>query len=396
MRFSKRTLSTASVVLIAIILAAAAWWRISSDGEGGFLGGLSASSDSAAADLPGVSASDMFPTDVAQQVEGAAVFKDTLWIRVKVRGRAESVRRTEVQPRTQGAIRRLRVRENQVVRRGQILAQLDTVQAAFDLGQRRTALDQAKVRFEDLMISAGDSISDEYRRLARIRTGLEQAESDFEKAKMDYAQTTVRAPFAGRVANLEVVEGQYVGAGTTLLTIVDLTPIKVEGNVLEREIPHISVGRRAEVNFTAFPAEIFEGSVHTMNPIVDQGQTGRVTILLPNPDGRIFPGMTADIVLSTRFYPDRIIVPQAAIRETADGRFHLFVFSGEGREGTVNWRYVTKGEESNLFTEIIPGPETEMVEPGEIVIVQGHRFIKHGAAVLLQASVEDIRGGSTQ
>ena len=72
------------------------------------------------------------------------------------------------------------------------------------------------------------------------------------------------APFGGRVADLLVVEGEYVPAGAQLMTIVDLNPIKVEVQVLEAELGSLSEGRRAEVSFPAFPGELFEGAIETI------------------------------------------------------------------------------------------------------------------------------------
>jgi len=70
----------------------------------------------------------------------------------------------------------------------------------------------------------------------------------------------------------------------------------------------------------------------------------------------------------------------------------LFVFSGNGTEGTAEWRYVTVGLGNSRYVEIIDNPETKMVEPGEIVLVGGHMTLTHGARIKLTENAA-VEGG---
>jgi len=182
-----------------------------------------------------------------------------------------------------------------------------------------------------------------------------------------------------------------VTAGTELLTVVDLDPIKVEVQVLEAELGTLSEGRRAEVRFAAFPGEVFRGAIRTINPLVDpESRTGRVTVVLPNADGRIKPGMYAEVALDAEALPDRILVPRTAILERGEGRRRtmLFVYEEGPRGGLAKWRYVNPGRENDTYVEIlVEGPEQGMVEPGEIVLVDGHHYLAHDTPVRL---VDDV------
>jgi RND family efflux transporter MFP subunit len=292
-----------------------------------------------------------------------------------------------------GIIKEIPVRENQGVTEGGLLIQVDTVEYALALARARADHVSAQARYEE-MIFFDDEITDpavraERARLSRARSGLAQAEVALEEATLNLEQTSVKAPFPGRVADLRVVEGQHVSPGTELLTIVDLDPIKVEVQVLEKEIGYLQEGRRATVTFAAFPGEAFTGRVSTINPVVDpEFRTARVTLLLSNPQGRIKPGMYARVSLEAQFYPDRILVPRSAILEK-DRRDMLFVFE----DGRAKWRYVTRGLESDELVEIVPNEAegTSMVEPGEIVLIDNHFYIQHDAPVRL---VDAVPGGS--
>lgn len=386
MALSRKVLGFLTLILILGALGTGIYFRLRADPEEAPQG----SSSEGGAVLP-ESASEQFATNVTQPVVGAVVVRDTLWITVSAAGQAEAFRRTALQSRVSGIVRNIPVRENRTVQEGGLLLQVDTTDYALTLARARADHVSAQARFEE-MIFFDDEITDpavraERARLSRARSGLAQAEVSLQEAVLNLEQTSVKAPFPGRVANLRVVEGEHVGVGTELMTIVDLDPIKVEVQVLEREVGYLTEGRRASVTFAAFPGETFTGRVSTINPVVDpEFRTARVTVHLANPEGRIKPGMYARVSLEAQFFPDRILVPRSAILEK-DRRDMLFVFE----DGRAKWRYVTRGRESDLLVEIIPNEATSMVEPGEIVLVDNHFYLQHDAQVQL---VEAIPGGS--
>ena len=103
----------------------------------------------------------------------------------------------------------------------------------------------------------------------------------------------MRAPFAGRIADLKAVEGAYAGAGNEVLTLLQLDPIKVEVQVLEAEVGYLSAGRRAQLRFNALPEEQFTATVQSLNPFVDgTSRAARVTLTLPTRRGASFPAST--------------------------------------------------------------------------------------------------------
>ncbi len=192
-----------------------------------------------------------------------------------------------------------------------------------------------------------------------------------------------------------MVEGQHVRPGDELLTVVDLDPIKVEVQVLESEVGLLAEGRGATIAFAAFPGESFSGRIATINPVVERDtRTARVTVTIPNPRGRILPGMYARVSLEARKFADRVMVPRAALLER-DRRTMLFVFEGENDVGFAKWRYVTPGMMNDSLVEILPNPETDMVEPGEWVLTDGHYTLIHDARVRLVESVR-AEGGRPQ
>lgn len=396
MKRSRRNLGIAVAVLVLSLGGAAAIYaRIQGAPQGGADGEAGQERRTAPGDVP-TSAAEGFSTDVPIPVHGVEARKETLVMSVSAAGQAEAWKKTVLVAQVGGRITGLPVRESQGVGNGQVLVALDPAEYGLAVEDARAAVRDAQSKYREMTLF-DDRITDaaaraERDRIARAKSGMEAADVKLRRAQLDLARTRMSAPFAGRIASLKVVPGQWVRPGDELMTVVNLDPIKVEVQVLESEVGYLSPGRTATVSFAAFPGEPFAGRVETINPVVDgQTRTAKVTVLVPNPQGRILPGMYARVSLEARRFDDRILVPRSAILER-DRRTMLFVFEGEGDRGLAKWRYVTTGLQNDSLVEIVENPETETVRPGETVLVDGHYTLIHDARVRLVEDVEKAGG----
>jgi HlyD family secretion protein len=387
MKISRRLIGASIVVILLSGSGAGVYWRI----HGAKAGQEASNASQPRGDLPDVSASETFSTDIALAVEGAEVRLDTLVIAVTAAGQAASPQQTALRAQVSGQVRAVRVRENQPVGRGAAVIELDQTEYRLALEEAQARLRESEARYREITLG-DDRIDDpnvraERDSIARARSGLDVARVAVSRAEINLARTRVVAPFAGRVANLKVVVGQQVNGGDELLTIQAMDPIRVEAQVLEGEIGFLTPGRTARVTFAAFRGELFEGRIESINPVVDQQtRTARVSVSVGNPGGRILPGMYASVSLAARRFADRIIVPRSAILER-DRRTMLFVYEESGSSGLAKWRYVNTGLMNDTEVEIVAeGPETDMVKPGEIVLVGGHYTLTHDARVRLVES----------
>ncbi|MDE2794814.1 MAG: efflux RND transporter periplasmic adaptor subunit [Gemmatimonadota bacterium] len=377
-------------MLIVLMLVGAAgygiWWRLNPAEEEAE---EETPERSAAADSVVQSVQEQFNTEVPVPVEGAETLHDTLRISVTAKGRAEPIREAQLKARASGVVARVYVQENQTVRAGQRLVQIDTTEYALELAAKKAALQQADAEYQ-VSVLGDDQLTDTVLRnqraqLARAKVSLDAAEVAYQTALRNLEETTVRAPFEGRIADLKLVRGQYVAEGEEVATIVDMDPIKVSVAVLGTEVVYLAEGHAASVEFTPFPGRPFTGVIETINPIVDATtNTARVTVHIENPDGRIFPGMYAEADLEAQKFPDRIMVPRTAILEATDGRPYCFVVE----DGRAKWHYVIPGMNNDLLVELLPSTEyPDRPEAGEIVLTDGHQFLIHDAAVNV---VEDL------
>jgi membrane fusion protein (multidrug efflux system) len=395
MTLSRQTISIATVVVLVSLLGGGIWWRIGSGPEPGEDEPSAGTEPSAEPEdsLPTVAPAALtFSADLADPVEGAPAIRDTLWDYVHAAGIARAVLIDTVTALVDGVLDDLTVSENVEVEEGQVLATIDSTELALTAASRRAELLEARAEFEILTMFDEEEIDEpdargERAEVTRARSGLAQAQVALRQAERQVARTTLRAPFAGRVADVVVSGGQHVTAGTVLMTVVRLDPIDVEAEVGESAVPDLVEGRSADVRFAAFPGESFSGRIRSVNPVVSSERRAvRVAVRLANPGDRIKPGMHAPrVALQARANPDVVMVPRSAILERGVGerRTMLFVFEG----GLAKWRYVTVGPENDRFTAILPSEETDMVEPGEIVLTDGHHYLAHDTRVRLVESV---------
>lgn len=379
MAYSRTILRWFTVVIGLGLLGGAIYWRLRPEPEAE----AQASGEPQEHAEVVESVQQQFNTELPQPVRGVAALQDTLWISVNANGRAAAIRSVKLTAQVEGRVAQVEVRENQYVGEGDLMALVDTAEYALEVAAKAAALLKAEADYQARVLFDEEIEDDEVRasrdRFARSATGLDQAQVEHRRALLDLEKTAVRAPFGGRAADLKVVPGQLVRAGDELVTLVDLSPIKVELQALGTEVVNLQEGRVAELTFTAFPDTTFTGRIQTINPVIDPtNNTARVTVHLPNARGRIKPGMFAEAELQARNFPDRILVPRSAVLERGDRRTMLFVFE----EGRAKWRYVTTGLENDQFIELVEGDE-DWVAPGEVVLVDGHHYLTHDAAVQL-------------
>jgi membrane fusion protein, multidrug efflux system len=381
MKISRRATAAGAAVLVLTLAGAGAYLRMHGQQE-------AAAQDAGAAFGADDTGADTFSSDAAVPVEGAEVVLDTLVLSVSAAGEAASLRKTALRAQVAGQVRAVRVAENGRVGTNALLVEIDPTEYRLALEEAHAQLREMDARYREMTL--GDDRIDDARiraerdSIARARSGLDRARVAVQRAEFNLARTRVTAPFPGSVADIRVVPGQYVGPGDELLSVQAMDPVKVEAQVLEGEIGLLVPGSTASVTFAAFPGEVFEGRVESINPVVEQQtRTARVSVTLRNPDGRILPGMYARATLPARRFADRVLVPREAILER-DRRTLVLVFNGEGNLGRAQWRYVNTGLMNDRYVEIVAeGPEDGTVQPGEIVLVGGHYTLVHDIPVRL-------------
>jgi len=177
---------------------------------------------------------------------------------------------------------------------------------------------------------------------------------------------TFYSPAAGIVLEKTALRGMHVTAGQTLYKIADLSAVWIEADVYERELPLIRIGGRARVTLDAYPGEHFDGRVVYVYPYVDEKtRTNTVRYEFANPNGRLKPGMFANVeiaVPSTR----ALTVPIDAVLDSGTEQL-VFIAKGDGH---FEPRPVKIGRRSGDRLEIVDG-----VKDGEQVATGAAFFL---------------------
>src|SRR5690606_36313239 len=178
---------------------------------------------------------------------------------VRAEGQAAAWRQTTVHAQVAGQVRSVAVRENSRVAPGTPLITIDSTEYALAADEARARMRQSLAQYQELTLFderiEDEAVRADRERAARARSGLDAAEVAVRRAELDLQRTRVVSPFSGRVANLRVVPGQTVKVGDELVTISDIDPIRLEVQVLEGAVGHLSIGGSARVTFSAFPGD---------------------------------------------------------------------------------------------------------------------------------------------
>jgi len=341
------------------------------------------SSDSAAADSSAAGDTSATPRAALTLPVAVSEARDgDLVLTVTTTGQVRSEGEAQLKAEVAGTVAQVLVRPGDRVRRGAPLVTLDP--RPFDLAvqEAEAAVDEAQVRYHDAV--APDSIvlgrppSDEQRRIALSRSGMQSARVRLERARLDKERATIAAPYDGMVDRVDVSQGERVQAGANITRVVNLNALRIEAAVLEHDLPLIRQGGAAIITSAAAPDETVTGRISAVLPVIDSvTRSGRAYVRLPG-GGALRPGMYADVRLEASRLPNRRLVPARAVIER-DGRPLVFVV----KDGRAQWVYILPGRTNGVDTEVLPDSASGVipVAPGDEVIVEGHLTLTHDAPV---------------
>ena len=322
----------------------------------------------------------------------------TLQNSITATGTIEAVTSVTVGTQGSGIVNKLYVDYNSVVKKGQVIAELDKTNLISELNTAKANLastesnlsyQSANMKRYQTLYKKGLVSADEYENaLLAYRQAKEQVASSREnvqRAQTNLGYATITSPIDGTVISKSVEEGQTVAASFNtpeLFTIAkDLKNMQVIANVDEADIGGVAVGNRVNFTVDAYPDDTFEGVVKqvrleatTTNNVV----TYEVVISAPNADLKLKPGLTANVTIFTKEQANILSVANKALRftptkETVGKDMKIVDCKGKNKVWTLNGNTLTAhsvniGQSDALHTQIISGIKAGQSVVTEIVV----------------------------
>lgn len=302
-------------------------------------------------------------------------------------GTAQARESIVLTPKVADTIRALRFDSGDRVRRGQVLVEMSSVEQAADLAEARAAHDAAQEelrRYQELYDRGFASQA----RLDTVRAAADAAQARLNAGGSRIADRTIRAPFAGVVGLRTASPGQFVRPGDQIGTLDDISEIKLDFDVPETQIAHLSQGVAIVARTAAYPDRTFEGVVANVDSRVNPTtRTVRVRAMLPNRDEVLRPGML--MTVEVRSNPRQAMaVPEIALLEQSEGAHVYRVVTRDGAQ-VVEMAPVRTGQRAGGMAEILSG-----LEVGDQVIVEGVQNVRPGQPVEIAAPPQEGEGAA--
>lgn len=290
---------------------------------------------------------------------------------VEALGDARANESVEIRPEVTDRITAIRFDEGARVAAGATLVELDNTEALAAVAAASAAYAESSSQLRRAQeLGRTRAISDSEVEQLTARRDADRAALDAARSRL--SDRVVRAPFAGRVGLRRVSPGSLVGPDTVITTLDDTDTIKLDFDVPEAVISRLAPGLSVLAHSIAWPDETFEGSVATVDTRVDPvSRTVTVRALVPNPDGRLRPGMFLTVTLLKRDVRALVIPEQAIVPEQS--RQFVFVVDADS---TVEKREIRTGRRRPGEIEVLAG-----LADGERVIAEGTQKARAGTRV---------------
>ncbi len=258
------------------------------------------------------------------------------------------------------------------------VAKLESLQATADLNQ--ITFDRDQKQFKIQAVSQANLDTD----VANLKNAKAQVAQ--QQAILD--KKMLRAPFAGHLGIRTVDLGQFLSAGTAIVTLQALDPIFLDFFVPQQAVAQVQVGQKVAVKIDAYKDQTFAGEIAAINPRVDASSRNvQIRAALQNADRKLIPGMYATVDIATGAPQNYVTLPQTAITYNPYGDT-VYIVDSKGTDAagkptlTARQTFVTTGATRGDQVAIVKG-----VNDGDTVVTAGQIKLHNGSPVVIDNSI---------
>jgi membrane fusion protein, multidrug efflux system len=302
-------------------------------------------------------------------------------------GTIEAVHGVMVSADLPGTVARINFDSGQAVREGEILVELDTRQERAQLAALEAQRDLAKVNFARTQQLVNDGVISR-QEFDQATAQQKATEANVAEIRATIDRKTIRAPFSGILGIRKVNLGQYLPAGSPVVSNQALNPIYVNVGVPQQAAAQVHVGRNLRVTTEDVAGKVFAGSVTAIDSEVDPTTRNiQVQATLPNPEGKLRPGMFVQVEMPLGASRSVIALPASAINYAPYGD-SVFVITDLKDPTGKTYRGV---RQQFVKIEGARGDQVGVIsglKPGEEVVTSGVFKLRNGAAVQVNNKVQ--------
>ncbi len=323
----------------------------------------------------------------------AATAKAQPWqSRLPAIGTLKAFQGVDLTAEVQGTVQQVLFQSGEQVSLGQPLLQLDSQVEQAILATALAVRNLAQVEYQrgkNLAVKQAISKSE----FDRLNAELLKAEASVAQLQASLDKKRILAPFAGTIGIRQVDVGDYLSPGNSVATLQDLSKLYVDFFLPEQTVPLLALGQRVRLNVAAYPGEVFEGEISAINPKVEETTRNlQVRAMLPNPEGKLLPGMFANLDVLLPGEKPVIVVPETAITYTLYGNSVYVIGEKKDDQGAVvkddkgqaqllvERRFVETGERRDGQVVVLKGLKVD-----EQVVTAGQLKLDNGAHVTIVA-----------
>ena len=302
-------------------------------------------------------------------------------------GSVRAVRGADLSPQVAGTVSALHFESGAEVQEGALLVELMAADDIARLNALKATAALARITYNrDLQQLKAQAVSKQT--VDADEQNLKNAEAQVAQQEALVAYKSIRAPFAGRLGIRQVDLGQYLNAGTTIVTLQALDPIFVDFTLPQQALSQIEVGQAVTALVDTYPGQSFSGELTSIDPKVDSATRNlQVRAAFKNPDHKLLPGMYVTAVIDTGEPQQFVTVPQTAVTYNAYGStVYLIDDKGKDDKGQAKLQarqtFVTVGDTRGDQVAILKG-----VNAGDQVVTVGQVKLRNGSPVLINNSV---------
>jgi membrane fusion protein, multidrug efflux system len=322
-----------------------------------------------------------------QTVSATTATMDEWQPQIEAVGSLRAVNGADLSFELAGIVKDLRFNSGDDVAAGDILltlradddiARLAALQATANLSEITYQRDQEQFKIKAVSQATLDTDA----------ANLKNANAQVAQQQAVLDKKTLRAPFAGHLGVRAVDIGQYINAGTTVVTLQALDPIYADFFLPQQALTQVRLEQAVTVRIDTYPNQDFAGTITAINPKIDQATRNvQVRATLKNSDRRLLPGMYANVSIAAGNKQRYVTLPQTAVTYNPYGET-VFIVDDKGKDSqgkpqlTARQVFVTAGLKRGDQVAILSG-----VEQGQTVVTAGQMKLRNGSLLAIDNTI---------